>query len=199
MTEEQKRLDQEWRAKDKKRLVAMKQKANAVFENVVMPYLVSLNLFTDPISCEGEGTEEQIRLLDEQWGIDWIANRRGDDLGISARISSFEGFTLRERSRGYRSEVEKFAENLENGLHPFKPEKLYLFQVETKINQRGERVPHMVHLVGMKKLFKFIKEHPEEVIHRVNSQDGNSFIYIPSSKLELHGFKVLRILLPTSK
>lgn len=196
MTEEQKRADQEWRAKDKKRLVASKQKANQVFEKVVMPFLESAKVLSNPLSCEDEGAEESIKLLDEHWGIDWIAEREGHKIGIAARISGFEGFTLRERSRGYRSEVEKFAEYLENKLNPFDPSKVYLFQVETMVDSNGIKQPYMLHMIKMEKLFQFIREFPNDVVHRVNKQDGNTFIYIPSSKLELRGFKVVKAQLP---
>lgn len=177
-------------------MVASKQKANQVFEKIVMPFLESANVLSNPISCEDEGAEESIKLLDEHWGIDWIAEREGGRIGIAARISGFEGFTLRERSRGYRSEVEKFAEHLENKLNPFDPRKIYLFQVETMVDSNGIKQPYMLHMIKMEKLFQFIREFPNDVVHRVNKQDGNTFIFIPSSKLELRGFKVVKAQLP---
>lgn len=196
MSDEQKRNDLDWRKKDKIRLEGNKATANAMFRDVVFPYLQSKKAFGEVYNCEAEGRTTAAETMDQEWGIDWVAERDGHIIGIAARASFFEGFTIRKKSRGYNSEFYKMEKNLKDKSNPIDPNKTYAFQIQTMIGPDNKPVPDKLHIIKVQYLIDFISKHPDEVIHKINSQDGNPYAYVSCESLIAKGYRPTTIDIP---
>lgn len=182
----------EFKIQDSKRIDETIVKLNPLF--LAGMEIVSTKLAITELVCNETmpyGTPEKD--LDLNWGIDWSAKFKGKEIGICARISSFNGFTIRKSSRGSKSEYNKFPENFTNPKFPLCLSKFYTFQFETELDNQGNKKLKALHIIKTKTLFDYLNSNESNCKEFVNKHDGNSFIFVPVENLIKDNQQVLTI------
>lgn len=152
------------------------RKSNAIFFESVIPFLKNKN-FDNFICCELELDGTKLKKIDKDWKIDWLTTFEEELVGIAARVSSFNGFTIRKYSRGYQSEYFQIPNLISKKDFPINPDNFYVFQIETtEVNNK--KIPTKLHVIKTSSLFSFVKENENKVECFTNKSDGNEFVFV---------------------
>lgn len=190
LTEQEKRQNIQWRTQDKTRLEGNQRNSTQIFKETAIQTLSNKHGFHSFICCEEAEYGTKLKELDTNWKIDWLAKTKNNKnvIGIAARVSFFDGFTVRVDSRGYYSEYHETLKNLENKDFPIDWNCMFTIQVQATNGK-----PTQIHIVKTRDLIKCVEANLSWLKFFTNSKDNNGYYYLSADVLRSKGIPVSSI------